>query len=94
MVGGQVSPEPILQTATGDTSGSSYKSIAAALGALLGLSVLLLALVTTGWVCTCVSMKKRGKTVDNSEMTESIEQNRCKKAALYENMDFVHVGNV
>ena len=30
-----------------------------ALGALLGLSLLLLAVVTTGWVCTCVSMKKR-----------------------------------
>ena len=38
--------------------------------------MLLLALVTTGWVCTCVAMKKQGKTVDNSEMTESTEQNR------------------
>lgn len=76
MIGGQVSPEPILLTATGDTSGSSNKSIVAALGALLGLSMLLLALVTTGWVCTCVSMKKRGKTVDNSEITESVEQSR------------------
>ena len=29
------------------------------LGALLGLSVVLLALVTIGWVCTCVAMKKK-----------------------------------
>ena len=30
-----------------------------ALGALLALSMVLLAMVTTGWVCTCISMKKR-----------------------------------
>jgi hypothetical protein len=29
------------------------------LGALLGLSVLLLAVVSTGWVCTCLIVKKR-----------------------------------
>ena len=29
------------------------------LAALLGLSVLLLAVVSTGWVCTCLIMKKR-----------------------------------
>ena len=29
------------------------------LAALLGLSVLLLAVVSTGWVCTCLVMKKR-----------------------------------
>ena len=30
-----------------------------ALGALLALSMVLLAVVTTGWVCTCLIMKKR-----------------------------------
>ena len=30
-----------------------------ALGILLSLSVVLLAVVTTGWVCTCLIMKKR-----------------------------------
>ena len=33
----------------------------AVLGALLGLSVVLLAVVTTGWVWTCCVMKKRGE---------------------------------
>ena len=33
----------------------------AVLGALLGLSVVLLAVVTTGWVWTCCLMKKRGE---------------------------------
>ena len=37
-----------------------------ALGALLGLSLLLLAVVTTGWVCTCVSMKKREAKVSST----------------------------
>ena len=37
-----------------------------ALGALLGLSLLLLVVVTTGWVCTCVSMKKREAKVSST----------------------------
>jgi hypothetical protein len=36
-----------------------YQYPLAALGALQGLSLVILALVTTGWVCTCRSMKKR-----------------------------------
>ena len=36
-----------------------------ALGALQGLSLLLLAVVTTGWVCTCMSMKKREAKINS-----------------------------
>ena len=68
-----------MQSATGDASGS--ESIVVALGALLGLSMLLLAVVTTGWVCTCVSMKKRAKT-DNPEVIESTQQNRYVKLVI------------
>ena len=38
---------------------------ATALGALLALSVVLLAVVTTGWVCTCLIMKKRQSPPQN-----------------------------
>ena len=38
---------------------SYYVHTLVALGALQGLSLLLLAVVTIGWVCTCMSMKKR-----------------------------------
>ena len=71
-----MSPESILQATGGDTSGSG--AIVAVLGALLGLSMLLLAVVITGWICTCVSMKKREKSdnFNQSEMIESTEQNR------------------
>ena len=79
--GGQVSPESILQTTANETSGS--ESIIVALGALLGLSILLLAVVTIGWVGTCVSMKKlRREKSDNSEMIESTEQNRYVRIIL------------
>ena len=68
-----------MQSATGDASGS--ESIVVALGALLGLSMLLLAVVTTGWVCTCVSIKKRTKS-DNPEVIESTQQNRYVKLVI------------
>ena len=45
----------------GDTSGSG--AIVAVLGALLGLSMLLLAVVIIGWICTYVLMKRRGKSL-------------------------------
>ena len=35
------------------------------LGVLLALSVVLLAVVTTGWVCTCLTMKKRQSPPQN-----------------------------
>ena len=82
--GGQVSPESILQTTTDQASGS--ESIIAALGALLGLSMLLLAVVTIGWICTCVSIKKhRREKSDNSEMIESTEQNRYVRIVTEQN---------
>ena len=37
-----------------------------ALGALQGLSLLLLTVVTTGWVCTCMSMKKREAKISST----------------------------
>ena len=50
------------------------------LGALLALSILLLLIVTTGWVCTCVSMKKR-KVKKSSCFVQSryynIKVNQC-----------------
>ena len=36
-----------------------------ALGVLLALAVVLLAVVTTGWVCTCLIMKKRQDSTQN-----------------------------
>ena len=70
-----MSLELILQTTAGDTSGSG--AIVAVLGALLGLSMLLLAVVIIGWICTYASMKKREKSDNiNSEMIESTKQNR------------------
>ena len=36
------------------------------LGALLGLSLLLLTMVTTGWVCTCMFMKKREAKISST----------------------------
>ena len=37
----------------------------AILGALLGISIVLLAVVTAGWVCTCVIMKKKQSPAEN-----------------------------
>ena len=54
------------------------------LGALLGLSLLLLAVVTTGWVCTCVSMKKR-----EAKMSSIHNRYAC-TAGLNNHGDHVH----
>ena len=63
MAGTDCTPSSQVRMAyAGDTSGSG--AIVAVLEALLGLSMLLLAVVIIGWICTCVSillvlMKKR-----------------------------------
>ena len=44
------------------------ESVLALIGALLGLSVVLLAAVTTGWVCTCIYMKSK-LAMDQSQQT-------------------------
>ena len=49
---------PTLVPQTMTKSVQNYVPVVA-LGALLALSMVLLAMVTTGWVCTCISMKKR-----------------------------------
>ena len=41
-----------------------------ALGALLGISTVLLALVTAGWIWTCWIVKKRGRMVVNSKLNK------------------------
>ena len=53
---------PVSSVESGDRSPLTAETNNApivALGALLGLFVVLLAVVTTGWVCTCLIMKKR-----------------------------------
>ena len=53
---------PILSMESEDRSSLASETNNApilALGALLGLFVVLLAVMTTGWVCTCLIMKKR-----------------------------------
>jgi hypothetical protein len=42
--------------------------VLAPIGALMALSVVLLAVVTTGWVCTCIYMKNKMAT-DHSRQT-------------------------
>ena len=54
------SPSTESQTLASDCKPlENYQYPLVALGALQGLSLVVLALVTTGWVCTCRSMKKR-----------------------------------
>ena len=47
---------------------SYYVHTLVAFGALQGLSLLLLAVVTTGWVCTCMSMKKREAKISTTHI--------------------------
>ena len=49
------------------TQGNGSSSTISALGALLGLSLVLLALVTAGWVWTCWTARKRGEVNINSK---------------------------
>ena len=53
------SPSTDSQTLVTCKSVENYLVPLAALGGLLGLSLLLLAVVITGWVCTCRSMRKK-----------------------------------
>ena len=62
-------------SSTGSSLESSKNSIqttctnsVTALGVLLALAVVLLAVVTTGWVCTCFIMKKRQDPAQNRYM--------------------------
>ena len=57
-----------LQSQTPIKSVKIGESVLALIGALLGLSVVLLAVVTTGWVCTCVYMKSK-LAMDQSQQT-------------------------
>ena len=57
-----------LQSQTPVKSVKTGESVLALIGALLGLSVVLLAVVTTGWVCTCVYMKSK-LAMDQSQQT-------------------------
>ena len=49
------------------TQGNASSSTTSALGALLGLSLVLLALVSIGWVWTCWTARKRGEVNINSK---------------------------
>ena len=61
------SPSPSISSleSTEKSAQTTCTNYAVALGALLALAVLLLAVVTTGWVCMCLNMKKRQSPPQN-----------------------------
>ena len=58
-----------LQSQTPIKSTMNGEAVLALIGAQLGLSVILLAVVTTGWVCTCIYMKSKLATNESQQTT-------------------------